>query len=69
MEYLGAYFGIGVFLLFVVLPYLIYRKFKVAIKGLDEEIHSAMQNKNNKLADFYVAVIDEVAENIMNSQI
>lgn len=41
------------------------RKFSYAIKGLDKEISIAMENENYKLADYYVAVIDEVAEAIM----
>lgn len=43
-----------------------HRKFESAIKGVYREIDYAMKNKNYKLADYYVAVIDEVAEKIMN---
>lgn len=46
-----------------------YRKFKVAIEGLYDKVSIARTNNNNKLADFYVGVIDEVAEDIMNNQI
>lgn len=41
------------------------RKFSYAIQGLDKKINNAMETKNYKLADYYVAVIDEVAEDIM----
>lgn len=43
-----------------------HRKFKSAIEGVYKEVDCAMQNKNYKLADYYVAVIDEVAEKIMS---
>lgn len=41
-------------------------RFSSAIRGVYKEIHYAMKNENYKLADYYVAVIDEVAQEIMN---